>query len=145
MKLSEPILIPTPLHSSNLLPLYSTRVPAGFPSPADDYIEDMLDLNEHLVRRPAATFMVRAQGTSMVEAGIQDKALLIVDRSIKAREGDIVIAALDGKFTCKKLHLRRRLLCSSNPGAEPIVIPEGSELQIFGVVVHVVNTLCSHS
>ncbi len=145
MTLSNVFLTLAPTHAKTLLPLYSSRVPAGFPSPADDYIEDVLDLNEHLVRRPAATFMVRAHGTSMVEAGIQDKALLIVDRSIKAREGDIVIAALDGRFTCKKLHLRRRLLCSSNPGAEPILIPEGSEFQIFGVVVHVVNTLCSHS
>ncbi|HEY0961616.1 MAG TPA: translesion error-prone DNA polymerase V autoproteolytic subunit [Pseudomonadales bacterium] len=127
------------------IPLYSSTVPAGFPSPADDYVEDALDLNGYLVKRPSATFMVRAHGTSMIEAGIQDKALLIVDRSIKPRHGDIVIAALDGRFTCKRLDLRRRALCSTNPGAEPIVISEGDELQIFGVVVHVVNTLCSHS
>ncbi len=145
MTVSNVLLTLAPTHIKTLLPLYSSRVPAGFPSPADDYIEDVMDLNEHLVRRPAATFMVRAHGTSMVEAGIQDKAFLIVDRSIKAREGDIVIAALDGRFTCKKLHLSRRLLCSSNLGAEPILIPEGSEFQIFGVVVHVVNTMCSLS
>jgi DNA polymerase V len=85
------------------LVLYTSRVPAGFPSPADDHLDDKLDLNLHLIRRPAATFFVRANGESMKEAGIFDGDLLIVDRAIAPQASDIVIAVIDGELTVKRL------------------------------------------
>ena len=85
------------------LPLFSAQVPAGFPSPADDHIEGKLDLNDHLVRRPAATFFVRASGESMRGVGIFDGDLLIIDRGITAKSDDIVIAILQGDLTVKRL------------------------------------------
>lgn len=132
---------PSPL----TLPLYGSEVPAGFPSPADDYIEDWLDLNDFLVKHPSATFYARAAGTSMVNAGILDKALLIVDRSIKPRDGDIVIAAVNNELTCKILDARAQVLRAANLKYPPIPIHEGIECTILGVVVHVVNQLCTHS
>lgn len=85
------------------LPLFSAFVPAGFPSPADDHIEGKLDLSEHLVHRPAATFFVRASGESMRDVGIFDGDLLIIDRSITPKSDDIVIAVLHGSLTVKRL------------------------------------------
>ena len=124
------------------LPLFSERVSAGFPSPAQDYIEQALDLNELCVKRPAATFFLRVEGDSMVDAGIHPDDILVVDRSIEARQGDIVIAAVDGEFTVKELVLRPRpRLLPRNPNYSPIEIPEGMSLDIFGVVTNVVRTL----
>jgi DNA polymerase V len=85
---------------------YNSNVPAGFPSPADDYIEDSLDLNEHLIHHPAATFFVHASGNSMVNAGILDGDLLIVDRSLSPQDGDIVIAVLFGELMVKRIRTR---------------------------------------
>ncbi len=124
------------------LPLFAERVSAGFPSPAQDYIEQVLDLNELCVKRPAATFFLRVEGDSMVDAGIYPDDILVVDRSIEARQGDIVIAAVDGEFTVKELVLRPRpRLLPRNSGYSPIEIPEGMDLEIFGVVTNVVRTL----
>lgn len=127
------------------LPVYATNVPAGFPSPADDYIADWLDLNEHLIKHPAATFFARASGTSMVAAGINDKALLIVDRSLKPKQGDVVIAAVNGELTCKLLDKRKKQLCAASAGYPPIAITDELDFVIHGVVTFVVNQLCSHS
>ncbi len=127
------------------LPVYSARVSAGFPSPADDYIEDWLDLNEHLIKHPSATFFARASGSSMVNAGILDKALLIVDRSLTPQHEDIVIATVNGELTCKILDKKARLLRAANLSYPPIQIHENIECVVVGVVVHVVNTLCTHS
>jgi len=88
------------------LPFYLHRIPAGFPSPADDYLETGLDLNGLLVRNPAATFMVRVSGDSMIGVGIHDGDILVVDRSETAAHGKIVVAALDGEMTVKRLHLK---------------------------------------
>lgn len=85
------------------LPLINTPVRTGFPSPADDYIESKLDLSEHLVQHPNATYYIRAIGDSMVDYGIYSGDLLIVDRSLDAKSGDIIIIAIDGELTCKKL------------------------------------------
>ncbi|MEE3122704.1 MAG: translesion error-prone DNA polymerase V autoproteolytic subunit, partial [SAR324 cluster bacterium] len=85
------------------LPLFSARVAAGFPSPAEDHLESRLDLNQHLIRNPSSTFFVRAAGESMMEAGICDLDLLIVDRSIEKRNRRVVIASIDGEFTVKRL------------------------------------------
>src|SRR3989338_6758465 len=99
------------------LPLYSSSVRAGFPSPADDYIEKHLDLNNYLIKHPAATFLVRAQGDSMLNAGIHDGDILVVDRSLEPGHGRIVIAALNGELTVKRLyrHQGEVKLVAENP------------------------------
>ena len=94
----------SPLFNTHLkLPLFGSQVPAGFPSPADDHLESELDLNEYLIDHPSETFFVRAKGDSMQQAGIFDKDLLIVDRSLTAKHNDIVIAAVGGELTVKRL------------------------------------------
>ncbi|HEY6130428.1 MAG TPA: translesion error-prone DNA polymerase V autoproteolytic subunit [Halioglobus sp.] len=118
------------------LPLFSHSVPAGFPSPADDYLELPLDLNEHVIRHPAATYYVRAQGHSMIRLGIHDGDLLVVDRALEPAHGDVVIAALDGELTCKVLDLRLRRLLSGNDLFPPIPVGDDAELVIEGVVTH---------
>lgn len=125
------------------LPLYASKVPAGLPSPADDHIEDALDLNAHLVRRPAATFLVRAQGESMTGAGIHDGDLLVVDRSLEPRTGSVVIAVVDGELTVKRLKLEGggAWLMPENPAYAPLAVGDGQDLIIWGVVAHVVHSL----
>ena len=125
------------------LPLYASRVPAGFPSPADDHVEDALDLNEHLVRHPAATFFVRVQGDSMTGAGIQHGDLLVVDRSLEPKSGAIVIAVVNGELTVKRLKADSGgvWLVPENPDYPPLEIREGMDLTIWGVVAHVVHSL----
>lgn len=126
------------------LPLYGNKVPAGFPSPADDYIEQVIDLNELAIANPAATFFVRAKGTSMIQAGIQDNAILVVDRSIEPTSGRIVIAAVNGEFTVKRLKKTSGgeiMLMPENPAYEPIYVKEGSEVSVWGVVTFVLNAL----
>jgi len=117
------------------VPLYSARVQAGFPSPADDYLEGSLDLNEHLITHPAATFYCRVCGDSMTGVGIFDGDLLIVDRSLSPRNGDVVLAVLDGELTCKILDIKRQRLLAANRQYAPIPIPENSSFEIEGVVI----------
>ncbi|MBJ7556538.1 translesion error-prone DNA polymerase V autoproteolytic subunit [Marinomonas spartinae] len=122
------------------VPLYVESVSAGFPSPAQDFIEKTLDLNELCIPRPMATFFVRAQGDSMIEAGIHSGDVLVVDRSLTARHGDIVIACLYGEMTVKTLELNPNvLLRPKNKAYKAIHITEESELEIFGVVTGVVR------
>lgn len=127
-----PIDPPTPLP----IPLYLHRVRAGFPSPADDHLERRLDLNEHVVKHPSATYYVRAQGDSMEQLGIHDGDLLIVDRALEAINGDVVIAVVDGSLACKVLDLKRCQLLSGNPQFPPIAIQEDMDLIVEGVVTH---------
>jgi len=119
-----------------LLPKFGHAVMAGFPSAADDFLEGQLDLNEHLIRHPSATYLARAQGQSMTGRGIYNGDTLIVDRHIEARQGDIVIAALDGELTCKILDKQGKQLLSANRKMAPIAIGNDSELIIEGVVIH---------
>jgi len=124
------------------LPVFAASVPAGFPSPADDYLEGALDLNEHLIRRPAATFFLRVLGDSMTGAGIHSGDLLIVDRSLPPADGSIVIAVIDGDMTVKRLSRRRgrvRLL-AENPRYRPINVGGEQDLHIWGVVVHAIHS-----
>lgn len=120
------------------LPLYGCSVRAGFPSPADDYIEMYLDLNAHLIHHPAATFFLKASGDSMINVGIADKDLLIVDRSLEATHGKIVIAAVNGELTVKRLSLigEQVQLLPENDKYAPIIITEDLDLVIWGVVIH---------
>ena len=125
------------------LPLFSGKVAAGFPSPADDYVEKNLDLNELLVHKPAATFFVRAQGESMLGAGIHPNDILVVDRSIEPVAGKIVICALNGELTVKRLERDNEQwqLKAENPAYPDIVIYEALELVIWGVVTNVIHPL----
>jgi DNA polymerase V len=119
------------------LPHYITLIRAGatgFPSPAEDFMQDTLDLNEHLIKHPAATFYCRVSGDSMKDIGIMDGDILVVDRSVKHRHGQVVLAALNGELTCKVLDLRNRRLLSANDSHPPIPIGEDAELIIEGVV-----------
>lgn len=123
------------------LPLQNCSVPAGFPSPAEDYVEHKLDLNSYLVTHPAATFFVRASGNSMTGANIHDGDLLIVDRSIEATHNDIVIAVVLGEITVKRLHYLRGeiALVPENESYQTIFINEHSDLHIWGVVTNAIH------
>ncbi len=125
------------------IPLYSSKVSAGFPSPAEDYIAERLDLNEFLIKHPSATFLVRAIGNSMINAGIHDNDILIVDRSLPPVHGKIVIAAIDGQLTVKRLHKKdnKCILIAENPDYPPIEIKEGQETYIWGVVTQVLHAV----
>jgi DNA polymerase V len=124
-----------------LVPIFASRVQAGFPSPADDHLEDTLDLNTHLIHHKEATFFVKAQGDSMLGAGIHQGDILIVDRSLTAKSGKIVIAVVDGEFTVKRLHKYKGnvTLRAENPDFEDIKINGTSELIIWGVVTSVIH------
>jgi len=126
------------------LPLYSCKISAGFPSPADDHLEKKLDLNSHLIKHPAATFFVRVNGDSMINAGINDNDILIVDRSLKPSHGKIVIAVVDGQMTVKRLHKRsgKLILMPENNHFKPIEITESMTVEIWGVVVTSIHSVC---
>lgn len=127
------------------LPLFIESVQAGFPSPAQDYVERCLDLNELCIRNAPATFFVRAEGDSMTGAGIQPGDILIVDRSLEARNRDIVIAGLNGELTLKRLLLEpRACLQAENPAYESIDIGSLDDLEIFGVVTYVIHDMGRH-
>lgn len=123
------------------IPLFGDLVQCGFPSPAQDYIEKGIDLNELCISHPAATYFVMATGMSMVDAGIYDGSLLVVDRSLKAQHGDIIIASLAGEYTVKRLCTHPVLqLLPMNPDFPPIVLHnDGEDLEIFGVVTFSIN------
>ena len=122
-------------------PLFSSHVSAGFPSPADDHVEKSLDLNEHLIQHPEATYFVRAAGESMTGAGIHNGDLLIVDRAIEPVSGNIVIAVIDGELTVKRFHKRngKLMLLADNPAYKSIAIKAETDCTIWGVVKHVVH------
>ena len=121
---------------------FADAVPAGFPSPATDYCERKLDLNELCIQHPAATYFVRAQGDSMIEAGIFPGDVLVVDRSISASHGDIVIACVNGELMVKRLETAPKLrLVAMNNRHAPIDVPVEAELEIFGVATNVIHSL----
>lgn len=134
---TEPSLLP--------LPLMLTRVAAGFPSPADDYVEQMLDLNEYCVRNAPATFYLRVEsdGDSMIDAGIFPGDVLCVDRSLQSQSGDIIIAALDGGFTVKELGFvgGAPLLIPHNAAYKAQPVSADSDFEIVGVVTAVIRKL----
>ena len=122
-------------------PLFSCSVSAGFPSPADDYIDRQLDLNELLIANPLATFFVRVAGDSMSGAGIQHDDILVIDRSIEAISGKIVIAIVDGELTVKRLLKRSGsyLLVAEHPDYPPIELAGDMSLEVWGVVTSVIH------
>ena len=123
------------------LPLYSCGVSAGFPSPADDYIGQQLDINDLLIRNPAATFFVRAAGDSMTGVGINDNDILVVDRSLEPVHGKIIIAAINGELTVKRLVKTDHSceLVAENPTYPPIEITEELSCIVWGVVTSVIH------
>lgn len=123
------------------LPIFMANVQAGFPSPAEDYLDKTLDLNELLISHPAATFFVRVAGDSMRDAGIFSGDVLIVDRSMIASDGSIVVAILNGEFTVKRLikKAEKILLAPENPAYPMMQIEEGSDFQVWGVVTYVIH------
>ena len=126
-------------------------VVAGFPSPAEQYLEPPLDLNALLVKRPAATYFVRVEGDSMINAGINPGDLLVVDRSLTPVDGDIIIASVDGEFTVKRLRLKvevekgrkvRKISLEPGNDAYPVIhLKSGHELDFFGKVTTVIHSL----
>jgi DNA polymerase V len=129
----------TPLHVSDL----AVAVHAGFPSPAEDIGAKRVDLTAQLVKHPQATFLVRARGDSMRDAGIADGDVLVVDKAVTAKNGHVVIAVIDGEFVCKHLQVRagRMKLKAANPSYPDIVPREGQVVEVWGVVTAAIKTM----
>ena len=123
--------------------LYSNSVCAGFPSPASDYLEGEIDLNRYLIKNPPATFIVKSQGNSMLQAGIHSNDLLIVDRSIKPKNHSIVIASIDGDLTVKRIKVSGKnfLLSSDNKYYGNLKINNESDIFIWGIVTKVIHNV----
>lgn len=124
-------------------PLFLASVSAGFPSPAEDYIEGRLDLNRHLIKHPAATFFVRVAGDSMIGAGIHPGDILVVDRALEPQDSNVVIAVLDGELTVKRISQRhgKLFLLPDNQAYAPLEILEEMEFEVWGVVTSVIHNL----
>ena len=124
-------------------PLLGNEVPAGFPSPAQDYIEENLDLNEHLISHPSATYFVKVEGYSMIEAGIYPEDILIVDRAVEATHKKIVIAIVDGELTVKRLYKKggKWFLAPENPEFESLEITRDRNFHIWGVVIYSIHKM----
>ena len=125
------------------VPLFLEAVSAGFPSPAEDYLESKMDLNENLVKHPAATFFVRVTGDSMLESGIHTGDLLVVDRAIQPADDHVVIAVLNGELTVKRIRCQKEklLLVPENKAYKPISVDSEMSFEIWGVVTHVIHPL----
>ena len=136
LKLSE-------IKDRRYVPIANESISAGFPSPADDYLDIGIDLNEELIKNPISTFFLRVKGHSMTNAGIRDGDLLIIDRSINAKPGDIVVAITDGSFTLKKLLIKDGIpyLKAENPNYPYIDIRNYCNVEIWGVAVYSIHDL----
>lgn len=141
MRITRPQKLKTSI--SHRLPLFSYTVQAGFPSPAEDTMERKLNLHQLLIKHPAATFFVRAQGDSMQNSGIFSGDLLIVDRSVEPKPGMTIVACITGEFTVKKLGKinGKFYLIATNPDYKPILIDDDNNVEIWGVVTHVIHKL----
>ena len=124
------------------IPLLNDSVSAGFPSPADDYTEENIDLNEHLISNPFSTFFLRVKGDSMINAGIKDNDLIIVDKSLIAKPGNIVIAMIDGEFTIKRLSIKNDelYLKAENHNYPDFRFKNHIDVQIWGVVIYSIHS-----
>jgi len=137
------LLIPKTIPSKVALPLFSSKVSAGFASPADDHLERVVDLNELLIKHPVATFFLRVEGSSMIGAGIHENDLLVVDRSVDAKHGSVVIASVNGQLTVKRLSYEHGEVClqPENDEYKPIYISEADDFVIWGCVTNVIHAL----
>ena len=122
--------------------MLNDSVSAGFPSPADDHMEENIDLNEHLISNPFSTFFLRVKGDSMINAGIKDKDLIIVDKSLIAKPGNIVIAMIDGEFTIKRLSIKNNelYLKAENHNYPDFRFKNHIDVQIWGVVIYSIHS-----
>lgn len=137
---SETIFFPD-LKTKSEVPLFAVPIQAGFPSPADDFLEKTLDLNKYLIKHPAATFFVKVQGSSMEDANIFPGDILVVDRSYKAEDGSIIIAVLNGEFTVKRIKTDKGkvYLLAENKSFSPIEISPEMDFEIWGVVTYIIH------
>ena len=124
------------------IPLLTDSVSAGFPSPADDHTEENIDLNEHLISNPFSTFFLRVKGDSMINARIKDKDLIIVDKSLTAKPGNIIIAMIDGEFTIKRLSIKNNelYLKAENHNYPDFRFKNHLDVQIWGVVIYSIHS-----
>jgi DNA polymerase V len=124
-------------------PLLGANITAGFPSPAQDYIEKTIDLNEQLITHPVATFFVRVEGDSMIDAGIFPDDVLIVDRALNPADGNVIVAVLNSELTVKKLRIKPDCwsLIPQNPAYPEIVITEDTDFSVWGVVTYCIHKL----
>jgi len=122
-------------------PYIKEGVSAGFPSPAADFMEDTIDLNKELSENPLATFYIRVKGNSMIDAGINDKDVLVVDRSLEPQNNKIAICFIDGEFTVKRIHVEKDCLylMPENEDYKPIKVTEENQLIIWGMVTYVIK------
>ena len=135
--IEENLLLATLDPPAMFIPIGATPVSAGFPSPAEDYAQKRLDINEYLVRNPISTIFFTVKGDSMQEADIFDGDILVVDRSIEAAHGHIVVAFVNGERLVKRLSIRdgRVMLLAGNPKYPPLTLKEGNDLEVWGVVI----------
>lgn len=129
------------ISSTRSLPIFISCIAAGFPSPADDYVENQLDLNELIVKHPSSTFFVRVEGESMRDAGILSGDILVVDRSIQPANGKIVVAVVDGEFTVKRIAVDETgiSLIPENASFSAVRVNPESDFRIWGVVTYVIH------
>lgn len=123
------------------IPYISEGVSAGFPSPAADFMETCIDLNKELSENPLATFYIKVKGNSMIDAGINDKDVLVVDRSLEPQNNKIAICCIDGEFTVKRIQVEKDCLylMPENPSYEPIKVTEENQLIVWGMVTYVIK------
>lgn len=126
------------INVSLVLPVAEGGICAGFPSPAQDYVESGIDLNRELVKNPAATFFGRVSGDSMTGAGIEDGDLIVIDKSLEASEGDIAVCFLDGEFTLKRIHIEKDVLwlMPENPKYKKIRVTADQHFMVWGIVTY---------
>ena len=125
------------------LPLIGSGIHAGFPSPAEDFIDISIDLNRELIKNPSATFYARVKGNSMIDAGIHDGDLIIIDKSLEPADGKIAVCFIDGEFTIKRIKIDRDCcwLVPANNDFNPIRVTEENEFLVWGIVIHVIRSL----
>lgn len=125
-----------------IIPFFNSGISAGFPSPADDHLEDRIDLNRELIKHKDATFFGRVEGDSMKNAGIEHGDLLIIDKSLEPRNGKIAVCFIDGEFTVKRIKVENEVvwLIAENEKYKPIKVTKDNDLVIWGIVVHVIKS-----
>jgi DNA polymerase V len=124
-----------------LIPFVAHKIAAGFPSPANDYLETRIDLNEELIKNPSSTFFARISGLSMQGAGIEENDIVVIDKSLQPRDGCIAVCCLDGEFTLKRIKIKTNCvwLVPENDDFQPIVVTEDNELIIWGIVTFIIK------
>ena len=140
--MKENIDIFTPLNDESIeIPLSEERVAAGFPSPAEDYVSLKLDLNKELIKSPASTFYARVSGLSMIDEGINDGDLLVIDKSLEPKDGSLTVCYIDGKFSLKRFekHQNYAMLIPANKNFTPIRVTAENDFMVWGVVTYIIK------